>query len=313
MRAPLLSVSRRLRPGSAPRARTREGDNLHGAALMVISTIAFTTNDSLIKLASQTLPLSQAMLIRGVMILALLSLVARRDGGVLWWPHAARDRLVLAARAAAEVGSTVLYLKALQSMPLGTLVAILQSLPLLIMLAAAVVYRERLGVRRLAAVGVGMIGVAMIVRPGSASFDVWSLVAMGSVVLILVRDLLTRALGPEIQTSTIAFQAALAVTLISLVMPTEPWRMPAAGELGLLALAAAFLTVGYIAGVATMRVGEVGFVSPFRYVSLISAGTLGFFIFGERPDGMTLIGAALIAAAGLYSIWREQRLRRVAG
>ena len=76
--------------------------NLHGAALMVISTIAFTTNDSLIKLASQTLPLSQAMLIRGVMILALLSLVARRDGGVLWWPHAARDRLVLVARAAAE-------------------------------------------------------------------------------------------------------------------------------------------------------------------------------------------------------------------
>ncbi|WP_136652265.1 DMT family transporter [Paracoccus aeridis] len=310
MRTPILSLNRRVRPASEPRARTREGDNLHGAALMVISVVAFVSNDTIMKLVSQTLPLSEAMFMRGAMIVCLLWLVARRDGGILWWPHAARDRWVLAGRSIGEVSSTVLYLKALQSMPLGNLSAIMQALPLLIMLAAAIVYRERIGWRRLLAVGVGVAGVAMIVRPGSDAFDIWSLMALASVLLIVLRDLLTRALGPQIQTSTIAFQAALAVTLASLLMPTEPWRTPVPSEAGLLVVAACFLTVGYISGVATMRVGEVSFVSPFRYVSLIWAGILGFVVFGERPDGWTLLGAALIAAAGLYSIWRETKLRR---
>ncbi|MBV0891033.1 DMT family transporter [Paracoccus sp. Z118] len=311
MRTPIITPSRRLRPRSEPRARTQEGDNLLGAGLMMLSATATVSNDTAMKFVSQALPLSEAMFIRGLIIMTLLWLLARRDGGMVWWPERPRDRWLLALRSIGEVGATVLYLSALQHMEIGMLSAIMQSLPLLIMLAAAIVYGDRLGWRRMVAVAVGVAGVVMIVRPGTDAFDLWSLMGLGAVLFILLRDLVTRSLGREIRTSTIAFNAALGVTIAGVFLPSAlPWRVPTTGEFGLLSLAAGLLMVGYISAVATMRVGEVGFVAPFRYTQLIVAGILGFIVFGERPDGWTLAGAALIVSAGLYSIWRETRLRK---
>ena len=177
-------MNRRVKPRSEPPARTRDGDNLRGAALMVLSMSAFVCNDAAIKYVTQTLPLPEAVLIRGLAVCLILGVMAQRDGGIDWWPHRSRDRWLLGWRAVAEVGSTVLYLLALQHLALGDLSAIMQSLPLLVMLAAAVVFRERLGWRRLTAVGVGLIGVLMILRPGTSAFSVWSLVALGSVLLL---------------------------------------------------------------------------------------------------------------------------------
>ena len=86
MRTPLLSVNRRVRPPSVPRARTSRGANLRGAALMVGSMAAFTLNDAAMKYVTQTLPLPEAVLIRGAAVTLLLLLIAQRDGGVIWWP-----------------------------------------------------------------------------------------------------------------------------------------------------------------------------------------------------------------------------------
>ena len=314
MRTPLLSVNRRVKPRSEPPARTRDGDNLRGAALMVLSMAAFVCNDAAIKYVTKTLPLPQAVLIRGLAVCLILGVMAQRDGGIDWWPHRPRDRWLLGWRAVAEVGSTVLYLLALQHLALGDLSAIMQSLPLLVMLAAAVVFRERLGWRRLTAVGVGLLGVLMILRPGTSAFSVWSLVALGSVLLIVVREITTRGVSPAIRTSTIAFSAALSVTLFAPLLPSEaPWRWPTGLEWAGLAIATGFLTIGYQTAVAVMRVGEVGFVSPFRYTSLLFAILLGVVVFGDWPDGWTWAGSALVVAAGIYSIWREAQLRQGAG
>ncbi|WP_299361266.1 DMT family transporter [uncultured Paracoccus sp.] len=310
MRTPFISVNRRVRPQSEPRARTQAGDNLRGAGLMVASMAAFIANDTAIKHVTQTLPLPQAILVRGALVLILLWFIAQRDGGIVWRPELRRDRRLLTVRTLGEVASTLLYLTALQHMALGSLSAIMQSLPLLVMLAAAVAFRERIGWRRLSAVAVGVAGVLLILRPGTAAFNLWSVVALGAVLMIVLRDITTRSLGPEIRSSTVAFHAALAVTASAFVMPSDvPWRLPTIPEVGWLGLAALFLSGGYLTAVATMRVGEVAFVSPFRYTSLIFAATLGYVFFDERPDGWTLIGATLIVLAGLYSIWRETRLR----
>ena len=311
MRTPLLSVNRRAKPRSEPPARTREGDNLRGAALMVLSMAAFVCNDAAIKFVTQTLPLPQAVLLRGLAVTAMLWVLAQRDGGVDWWPRDPRDRRLLAWRGVAEVASTFLYLIALQHLALGDLSAIMQSLPLLVMLAAAVVFRERLGWRRLTAVGVGMIGVLLILRPGSSAFSVWSLVALGSVLLIVVREITTRGVSVGMRSSTIAFSAALLVTVCAPFLPAEgAWRWPTLAEWTGLAFATGFLAIGYQTAVAVMRVGEVGFVSPFRYTSLLFAILLGMIVFGEWPDAWTWAGSALVVAAGLYSIWRETQLRQ---
>lgn len=314
MRTLLLSANRQARFLSQPQERGAHGDNLLGSAIMVSSMAAFMINDTAIKVVTQTLPLSQSIALRGIVVAAILWLIARRDGGVVWWPSSRRDRLMLPLRTLAEVSSTLIYLVALQFMSVGELSAIMQALPLMIMLAAALFFGERLGWRRLSAVAVGLVGVLLILRPGTSAFDASSLLAIGAVVLIVVRDLASRGFTPAVRSSTIAFHAALAVTLgAPLVGGLEDWRWLTAGEFAWLAVSTVFLTIGYLTSVAVMRVGEVGFTAPFRYTSLIFAFLLDLAVFGVWPTGWTWAGGGLVVGAGLYSIWREGRLRRGQG
>lgn len=301
-------MNRRFRLPSGQRSGA--GDNLLAAALMVASMAAFVFNDTAIKVVTQTLPLSEAIALRGIVVTAILWAIAQRDGGVVWWPKGRRDRIMLSLRTVAEVSSTLVYLLALQLMSLGQLSAVMQATPLLIMLAAAVVFRERLGWRRLSAVGVGLVGVLLILRPGTGAFDASAILAVVAVVLIVVRDLASRGFTPAVRSSTVAFYAALAVTLgAPLTGELGDWRWPSGGEVMGLAISTVFLTIGYLTAVAVMRVGEVGFVSPFRYTALIFAFLVDLAVFGVWPAGWTWVGAGLVVAAGLYSIWREARLQ----
>ncbi|WJS84684.1 DMT family transporter [Paracoccus sp. TOH] len=284
-------------------------DNLRGAALMTLSMAAFICNDTLMKAVTQTLPLYESVAIRGGMVLALMVLVAQRQGGLrLRVPRTDLGPLVL--RTFADIASTVLYLLALRRMALADIAAIMQALPLAVTLAAALFFRERLGWRRLMAIGIGFLGVLLILRPGTGAFDRWSAVALASMLLIVVRDMATRTFSTRIGSSSIAFYAALAVMLTGFVLGgAERWRMPSGAEFALLAGAALFLTVGYITAVATMRVGEISFVAPFRYSSLVWAIALGLAVFGDWPDRWTWAGSALVVGAGVYTILRERQLR----
>lgn len=285
-------------------------DNLRGAGIMVVSMAAFTTNDAAMKYVTQTLPLMQAITLRGTALVLILLVIAARDGG-LNLRMGGRDALMVGLRTVGEVGSTILYLSALQHMALGDLSAIMQSLPLLVTLAAALVFGERIGWQRLLAVAVGMGGVLLILRPGTSAFDIWSVVALGSVLLVMLRDLATRGMSRGLRSSTIALSAAIGVTISAWLWPSgEVWRMPTETEGGLILLASALLTVGYLSAVAAMRVGDISFVAPFRYASLIVAISLGLVVFGEWPDPWTWAGAALVVGAGVHVIWRESRVER---
>ena len=285
-------------------------DNLRGAGIMVVSMTFYTTNDAAMKYVMQTLPLMQSITLRGIVIVLLLLAVAARDGG-LRMRMARRDQLMMLLRMVGEVGSTLLYLSALKNMALGDLSAIMQSLPLLVTLAAALVFGERIGWRRLLAVVVGMFGVLLILRPGSPAFDGWSLVALASVVMVMLRELATRTISGAMPSSTIALSTAIGVTLTAALVPTgEVWRMPTLAESGLIAIAAGLLTIGYLSAVSAMRVGDISFVAPFRYASLIVAITLGLVVFGEWPDLWTWAGGALVVGAGVYVVWREARAER---
>lgn len=283
--------------------------NIRGAVLMIVSTLTFVANDTVMKFVSQELPLYESMALRGAFVLPLLLGYALYTGTVsLRIPR--RDWGNLSLRTVGEVVSSVLYLLALQQMPLANLSAIIQSLPLLVTLAAAVFFGERLGRWRIMAILVGFVGVLIILRPGTSAFDIWSAVAVGAVLLIALRDLITRRFDASVSSTTISIYAAGSVMLFALALaPTETWRIPTATEFGLLMLSAALITVGYMTAIATMRVGEISFVAPFRYSSLIWAVMFGLLVFGEWPDFWTQLGSVLIVAAGLFTIWREGRLR----
>ncbi len=290
-------------------------DNLRGALYMTIAMAAFTINDSLMKAATSTLnlPLWQAIATRGLLTLGPLILIGRMTGGIrLRMPR--RDAVAVGLRSIGEVASTLTFLAALVHMPLANLSAIMQSLPLAVTLAAWVFLKEPVGWRRLLAICVGFGGVMLIVRPGPSGFDHWSLLALVSVAFVVLRDLSTRQLTKAVPSSTVAIAASASVTATALVLSLiEGWVTPSLGQMALLAGAAASLVVGYNYVVMVMRVGDLGFVAPFRYTSLLVALVLGWLVFGTFPDMLTLAGAALVVGSGIFTLWREQRVRRAQG
>jgi S-adenosylmethionine uptake transporter len=287
-------------------------DNARGAVIMMAAMAAFTLNDAFMKALSGTLPLFQALFLRGVGATLVLAALAWRAGAFRFRPRAA-DRRIILIRSAAEVGAAWLFVSALFHMPLANATAILQSLPLALTLAGALLLGERVGWRRWLAIVVGFAGVLMIVRPGSEGFNLWSLAALGSVACVVARDLATRRLSAPVPSLAVALAASGSVTLFaaagSLVTNWVPARAAAALPL---AGATACLILGYILSVKAMRHGDIGFVAPFRYTSLIWALGLGFLAFGDWPDPATLAGAVLVAATGIFTLLRERRIARAA-
>jgi drug/metabolite transporter (DMT)-like permease len=285
-------------------------DNARGAIYMSISQAAFTLNDTAMKVVAQTLPLFEAIALRGLLALTGL-LVLGAAMGHLRFRVARRDGRMIALRCVAEVGATVLFLGALIHMPLANLSAIMQALPLAVTLAAAVVFRERIGWRRMVAILIGFAGVLIIIRPGSQGFDLWSVMGLGSVACVVVRDLATRRLSAAVPSVTVAIWAASSVTVMGLVVATvQGWQPVSGGQAVLVAAAGAALLFGYLFAVMVMRVGDISFVAPFRYSALLWAIFLGWLVFNTLPDQLTLFGAGLVVATGLFTLLRERRLKR---
>ena len=203
------------------------------------------------------------------------------------------------------------FLVALLHMPLATLSAIMQAIPLAVTLGAALVFGDRVGWRRMTAIVVGFAGVLIIIRPGTEGFDRFALLGLASVLCVVVRDLSVRPLGGQVPSVIVALGAAVGVTAMGgigtlwggwqAVSPVQAMQIGAAGG---------FLIVGYLCAVTAMRVGDIGVVAPFRYTSLLWAILLGWLAFGALPDGWTVIGAAIVVCAGIFTLLRERALAR---
>ncbi len=130
----------------------------------------------------------------------------------------------------------------------------------------------------------------------------WMSIAMGA---FTIND---TCMSSELPSVTIAFSAAASVAAMGLVvLPFSGWITPGPREAALIAGASTFLVTGYILIVMAMRTGDIGLVAPFRYTSLIFAFGLGWAIFGQFPDRLTLLGGAIVIATGIYTFHRERR------
>jgi drug/metabolite transporter (DMT)-like permease len=280
--------------------------NLRGAALMSAGMAFFTVNDAFIKALSDELPLFQAVLLRGLATSLLIFLIARRMGA-LRVNLSPRDWGIVAIRAVAEIGAAWFFITALFNMPLANATAILQSLPLTITLAGALFLGEAVGWRRMLAIAIGFGGVLMIVRPGAAGFTVYSLYALASVVCVTLRDLSTRRLSKAVPSLSVALASAVAVMLFGAVgTAASEWVPVSPLAWAQLVGAALAVTGGYLCSVLVMRAGDIGLIAPFRYTSLVWSLLLGLVLFGDWPDGLTLTGAGIVAATGIFTLWREQ-------
>jgi S-adenosylmethionine uptake transporter len=284
--------------------------NLAGALLMIASMACFTVNDALLKSTGGAVPLFQLLFLRGVLAAVLIALLAWSRGS-FGRPISRRDWRLIALRSASEVGAAYFFVTALLNMPLANITAILQVLPLTVTLGSALFFGESVGWRRMLAIGIGFCGMLLIVRPGPEGFSLWSVYALIAVVCVTARDLSTRRLSREVPSLVVTLSAAVAVLVTSgIASLTISWA-PVDGQMALIIGAAALFVVGgYFFSVQVMRSGDVSFIAPFRYTGLIWALLLGWLVFGEWPRPLTLLGAGIIVATGLFALYRERALLR---
>ena len=284
--------------------------NLRGALYMTLSMAAFTLNDACVKLVAETVPLFQVIFLRDLGTTILLAIFVQMTTGLRpSWPR--RDRPLIAGRTLAEIAAMVTFTLALTNMAIANATAILAALPLVVTLGAALVFGDKVGWRRLSAICIGFVGVLLIVQPGTDGFNIWSLLVLLSVLVITARDLFTRAFSPAVPTMTVAVLTAGAVCLVGGVLSLfTPWVALDLREAALIAAAAVLIIGGYVFGIMVMRVGEVGFVSPFRYTSLIFALILGLVVFDEFPNALALIGGVIVVSTGIFTLLRERMVAR---
>lgn len=283
--------------------------NIQASLYMMLAMMGYSINDMLIKTLSGSLPTIEIIGIRGVILSVFVALVI--------WQRGLLPRLgealtpLVGLRTLMELCATLTFLTALMQLPLASTAAILQALPLAVTLGAALVFGERVGWRRWLAITIGLMGVLIIIRPGMQGFQPISLLVVLAVIFAAARDLFTRGLPTSVPSLLVSAVGAWLIALAGVVITTATgnWSPVSLHQWSVLTAAAFFLFIGYQCIVLTMRTGDVAYVVPFRYTSLLWAIVLGYLVFGDVPDTWTLIGAAIVISTGLFTLYREMRAR----
>lgn len=284
--------------------------NKRGIAFIIMSMAAFTFEDMFIKLLSVHIPIGQLLCMFGLGTSSLFAVIMWARG-IQFCNTGAWGRLPI-VRMLCEAGAALTFYLALSRVDLTLVAAVYQAVPLVIVLGAAIFLREQVGWRRWLAVIFGLFGVMLITRPGFEEFDPNSLWAVLSMVLVAARDLVTRKIHETLPSTLISFQgfAVLIPTGLLWHFSTGEMLVSVSGSFLVLTLGGVvFGAIGYYCIVRGMRLGEASVVAPFRYSRILFAMVIGAVVFGERMDGIALVGIGLIVSAGFYSFARETQKR----
>jgi len=286
-------------------------DNLRGILFVLLAMFAFTVEDAFIKQLSGTIAVGQILMLIGMGSAALFAGAALLRRRRLFAREAWRAPFLW--RMLAEACAAMAFATSLSLVDLSVVAAVFQATPLAITLGAALFLGEEVGWRRWSAILVGFIGVLLIIRPGLDGFEPETLLVIVSVLCVAARDLITRRIDAEVDSTVISFQAfaTLVVAGPFLLLATGGQMQSMTGaETAMIIGALTFSAIGYYGIVVGMRIGEAAVVTPFRYTRLLFSIIAGMLVFHERPDALTLSGAALIIATGIYTVMRERQLIR---
>lgn len=278
--------------------------NQRGIVAMIAAMAAFAINDAMMKYLAATLPVSEIMVLRGLVAAGVVIVVMWRMGDLAAFAEARRWPVLL--RAFFEAAVTLSYLSALRTLPLGLVTAILQATPLIMTAIAAVWGKETVGWRRWAAVAIGFGGMLLIVQPSPSGLEPAMMLAVFSALLVTFRDLSTRLVHPRVPSLVIVLAASLGSTIGGgLLSLTQVWSMPNLAEAALIFSAAIAVLAGNTFITIAFRGTEVSAVSPFRYSAVPFALLIGFFVWGDVPNFLATWGIVIVVAAGLYAMRRE--------
>lgn len=289
-------------------------NNLLAIATVISAGFCLICGDAFLRGPSSELPLGQLVFGRSIVACAFLALAAWWQG-VLGW-HRGLLSVAMGVRILGEIGAALFFIAAILRMPFANAAAILQFIPLVTTMAAAWLFAERVGWQRWCAGAVGLLGVALVLQPGTSGFTWWSLLAVAAMLCMSVRDLATTRIDRSVPSLVVGAVSAAGVAIGSLLMvPLAPWPMPSAQAAGLVAAGGMFVAAGFYCMVQAMRLGEVSAVAPFRYGTVVWALLIGMVVWDEVPNLVAILGIVVVIAPGLAMLVRERRLAqaRLAG
>ena len=292
--------------GGAQRPPTwrRLDSPVRGVVLLVVATVLFSVSDTMAKYLTRSLPVTEIVWLRYVAFVALAVWLDMRSGPGRF--HVRRPVLQV-LRGLGLVGSAILFMQALRIMPIAETSAISYISPALITILSVPVLGEVVGLRRWAAVIVGLLGVLMVVRPGTAAFQPAALLPVMSALCWAIASVLTRKMSiAERATTTLLWSAVIGLAVLSMMLPrVAVWLRP--GELALGLLLGFIASTGQYLMVLAYRQAAASLLAPFSYMQLLWSTALGWLVFAAWPDGWALAGAAVIVGSGFCMAGRERR------
>jgi drug/metabolite transporter (DMT)-like permease len=294
---------------SAARTAPARADHpFKGIALILASTVFLGTSDVTAKYLSATLPSIEIAWIR-FLTFALIMSPAMLPGSPVYALQTERPGLQV-MRGIALLGSSLFFISGLRFLPIAEASATGFVSPLFVTALSIVFLGESVGVRRWLATAIGLIGVLIILRPGTSAFHPAAFFPIISALAWAATLIMTRMMsGRELAITTMTYSSIVGVGILSVLVPFV-WVAPSWHDI----LFGIFIGIASTAGqwivVLAFRYADASVLAPFSYTQLLWVSILGFLIFGEIPDIWTVIGAAFIVASGLYTAHRE-RVRRL--
>ena len=279
-------------------------DNLKGIAYLMLASIVFSLMALIIKLLGQHLHITQILLVRQIgMVVMVAPAILRNFPGSL---RTARPKLqlirVLCALVAMLFGFTAVI-----HMPLADATAIFFAKSFFVTVFAVFFLAETVGVYRWSAVLIGFVGVMIMLQPGTDNFSIYGLASLVGAAGAAAVMILLRLLSRSDSTDTIMTYGALGVGLVMIVPGIYFWQPPTSTEWYLLAAVAVVSYFGQRCNIFAYKHGEASLLASLDYVRLLWATLFGFLVFGHLPGVPTWIGASIVIAAAIFTIYREMR------
>lgn len=281
-------------------------DPIRAIALSVSATVLFGTSDTIAKYLSGGLPIVEFIWIRYILFFVMAVTVT---GGRPLDALRPRNPRLQAVRGVCVVASSILFVYGVKQMTMAQATTISFLSPLLITILSIPLLGETVGIRRWAAVGAGMIGMLVVVRPGLGGFQPAALFGVASSFFWALALIITRKIcNTDAPQTTVAWSAAIGSIVLTALLPFEAvWPTP--NQFALCLVLGVLASGGQWLVILAHRLAPASLIAPFFYSQLLWVSVLGYIVFGNVPDHWTVTGAAIIIASGIYTAHRE-RVRR---
>jgi drug/metabolite transporter (DMT)-like permease len=279
---------------------------LAGIGLMLIGVCMFSFGDALGKVLVASYPVSELLLLRAAVPLAMLLMLIWRQRAML--PRLERPGLQL-LRMVLSTAEVAAFFVAVVYLPLADVITYYLACPIFVTALSAIILREQVGWRRWSAVIVGFCGVLIALQPSAQTVSWPALIALAGSFCFALLMIVTRSLRttPDIVLAATQFTGTFSV---GLVLAPFTWRMPGLPDLGLFVLAGCISIVALLCTNRSLKLAPASVVVPYQYSMIVWAVMFGYVVFGDVPSAATIVGAAIIIGAGLYIFIREQQLGR---